>query len=56
MTYASRKFMLALIAIGASIAGLITGKIGGGEWVAAITVILGLYGAANVGEKYVEKK
>ena len=49
--YRSRKFGLAAFASGCSAVALFMGIISGGEWVAAQTIILGLYGAANVWEK-----
>ena len=51
--YKSRKFLFALLFSVTSILGLFMDKIGGGEFIAAITVILGLYGAADVAEKKV---
>lgn len=51
MTYTSRKFLLACVAMAGSIYGLIADKIDGNGWFLAIGVILGLYGAANVAEK-----
>ena len=44
----SRKFILAMMAMSASIVALFLGTIDGGTWVAALSLILGLYGAANV--------
>lgn len=55
MSYASRKFILASVAMAASIYGLVTDKIDGNGWFLAIGVILGLYGAANVAENKVAK-
>ena len=49
--YRSRKFTLAVSSLCMTGVGLYMGFIGGGEFVAAITVILGLYGAANVMDK-----
>jgi hypothetical protein len=51
----SRKFFLACTAMGASIVGLFWGLIDGGTWVAALSLILGLYSAANVAEYKVNK-
>lgn len=52
--YKSRKFLLASFAsIIASIA-LFTIDFSGTTWVTAQSIILGLYGAANVGEKKVK--
>jgi len=51
MEFKSRKFALAAVAMLASVLALFLNKIGGGEWIGAIGVILGLYGGANVIEK-----
>ena len=51
----SRKFLLALMAMIASIVGLFTDELDGGTWVAALTLILGVYGAANVAQRKVEQ-
>jgi hypothetical protein len=50
-TYSSRKFLLACFAMGISSIGLFTGDLDGGTWVAALSLVLGLYAAANVMEK-----
>lgn len=49
--YSSRKFLLSVIAMGVSATSLFMDIIDGGTWVAALSLILGLYGAANVVEK-----
>jgi len=49
-----RKFTLACMAMLASIVGLFTGHLDGGTWVAALSLILGLYAAANVAQRKVE--
>lgn len=49
-TYRSRKFGLAVGALVVSALALFTDKIAGGEWVATITLVLGIYSAANVAE------
>jgi|GEM_PF-1841259 len=46
--YASRKFLLALMFALALIAGLFTGHISGGEFISGMTIITGLYAAADV--------
>ena len=51
MNFASRKFILACIAMAFSCLGLMTDRLDGNAWFLAIGVILGLYGAANVAEK-----
>ncbi len=47
-----RKFVVALLALGMSFALALVGILAGSEWVTAIGLILGLYGAANVGEHF----
>jgi len=47
----SRKFILAVSAMVASIVALFLGTIDGGTWVAALSLILGLYGGSNVIQK-----
>ena len=49
--FRSRKFGLAVTFSLVSIAALFSGHLSGGEFIAATTVILGLYGAANVMDK-----
>jgi hypothetical protein len=49
--YRSRKFGLAVTFSLVSIIALFSGDLSGGEFVASITVILGLYGAANIMDK-----
>ncbi len=49
-----RKFTLACLAMATSIVGLFTGHLDGGTWVAAQSLILGLYAAANVAQRKVE--
>lgn len=49
--YRSRKFALATSAFLVSSVALFMGHIGGGEFVAAVTVVLGLYNASNIMEK-----
>ncbi len=51
MSYASRKFVLAAVAMTVSAIALLKGIIDGNAWFLSIGVILGLYGAANVAEK-----
>jgi hypothetical protein len=49
--FSSRKFLITIsILIVGSIA-LLIGKLGGGEYVALATLILGVYASANVVEK-----
>jgi len=52
----SRKFMLACFFAVVSSAGLFFDKLGGGEFVAVVTLVLGIYSAGNVGHHYVQKK
>lgn len=51
--YKSRKFFLTMVFTATTIAALFLDKISGGEFVAVATLILGVYGASNVGAKYV---
>lgn len=51
----STKFVIAMLMLGISAYGFISGLMDGGTWVAAMTVILGIYGAANVAQKKVMK-
>ena len=51
MTFRNRKFALAVTAMTASIVMVFMDKIGAGEWIACITIVLGLYGMANVMDK-----
>lgn len=53
--YASRKFLIALTTLIVAHVGLFTSTISGSEWLSAVTLILGIYGAANVGQRAVEK-
>ena len=48
--YLSRKFILACSALALASGGLFFDAMGGGEYVAALTVILGSYKLANVQE------
>ena len=53
MNLTSTKFWLAVFFSVVSAGGfLFTTKMDGGTWVAAMTVILGLYGAADVAQKH----
>lgn len=54
-TWGSRKFALAVLAMVVSAAGLFAGQLDGGTWVAACSLVLGLYGAANVTESSKQK-
>lgn len=49
--YRSRKFSLAAFSLAFSALSLGMGWLEGGTWVAAMALVLGLYGAANVAEK-----
>lgn len=53
--YSSRKFMLSCFFAASTTVGLYFGHLDGGTYVAAIGMILGLYGSANVMSKKVEK-
>lgn len=50
-----RKFALAMLFSISTIVGLFTGFLGGGEFIAAMGLILGLYGAANIAQRKVDK-
>ena len=49
--FRSRKYAIASASLFAVTSGLFTGYISGGEFIAGITLILGLYGVANVVQK-----
>ena len=55
MNYKSTKFVLAVAMLVVSALGFLASKMDGGTWVAAMTVILGLYGAADVAQHKVMK-
>ena len=50
----SRKFILALLIVAISAIALFTGFLDGSLWVAAVTVVCGIYGAANVIQTKIE--
>jgi hypothetical protein len=54
--FKSRKFILAVMFTVAGIAGIFTGKLGGGEFIGLAATVLGLYGGANVIAGKVEVK
>jgi hypothetical protein len=56
MKWTSRKFISAWVATGLVTVALFVGKLGGGEYVAALGIIWPSYFAANVGDKAVESK
>ena len=47
-----RKFVVALLALCMSFVLALAGILAGGQWVTAIGFVVGLYGAANVGEHF----
>lgn len=49
--YLSRKFLAASLVQAVSSVALFTGHLSGGEWIAAASLALGIYGAANVANK-----
>lgn len=51
MLAGNRKFILACFASVSSVGLCYIGKLTGGEWVAVQSLILGLFGAANVVDK-----
>ncbi len=46
----TRKFTVALLALGMSFVLALIGTLDGSEWVMAVGLVVGLFGAANVGE------
>ena len=52
--FRQRKYSLALMFTITLIVALFTGFIDGGTFVGGMATILGLYGAANVGQKWAE--
>lgn len=54
--YRSRKFGLATFSLIFSAVGLGQGWIDGGTWVAAMALVLGLYGAGNIAGKYYDRQ
>lgn len=52
MNLTSTKFWLAVACLTISAIGFLTGKMDGGTWVAAMSFVLGLYGAADVAQKH----
>jgi hypothetical protein len=55
MNITSTKFWLAVGCLLISAYGFLAGLMDGGTWVAAMSFILGLYGAADVAQKQVLK-
>lgn len=53
--YVSRKFLLTFCVLTVGSIALLVGKMGGGEYVALATLVLGVYGTANVAEKRQKK-
>lgn len=49
--YRSRKFWLACASFAGATTALFTGYLDGAQWIAAITLVLGMYQSANVLEK-----
>lgn len=54
--YASRKFILALMFAVALIVGLFTGHVSGGEFISGVTIITGLYAAADVTQDQLSRR
>lgn len=50
MKYLSRKFIAASFVQLVSTVALFSGHLSGAEWIAAASLALGIYGAANVAE------
>lgn len=55
LIFRQRKYSLAVAFTLASIAGLFTGHVSEGSFIALAGLIIGLYGAANVGQRAVER-
>ena len=53
--YASRKFLLALLAFLAACGFLLGGRIDAAQWINFVEWIVGLYMAGNVGDTAAEK-
>lgn len=53
--FKSRKFILASCSLAVASVGIAAGWLSGGEWVAAVSFILGLYGTANVSQRAVTR-
>jgi hypothetical protein len=49
--FRSRKFGITTTTLLISSVALFSNQLTGGEWVAVVTIILGLYSAANITEK-----
>lgn len=54
--YRSRKFRLAVGCLLISAIALFTGFVTGAEWVTVVSLVIGLYGASNVGQVFAETK
>jgi hypothetical protein len=54
--YASRKFLIAAASLVCAQWALFEQLIGAADWRVVVIAIVGLYGAANVGQKAVERK
>lgn len=49
--FLSRKFLLAAFVSGVASVAVFTGHLTGSEWIAAESLVFGLYGASNVAAK-----
>lgn len=49
--FKSRKFWFSATAFIAATVGLFTAHLDGNQWITAVTLVLGMYSAANVTEK-----
>lgn len=54
--YASRKFLLALMFAVALIVALFSGHVSGGEFISGVTIITGLYAAADVTQDQLSRR
>lgn len=50
--YRSRKYAIAVTSMLGIHVALFSGFIGGSEYITGLGLIIGLYGASNIGEKY----
>jgi hypothetical protein len=51
LDYASRKFLIAMVYTSAGVIALLSGRMDGPTFVALATLVLGVYGYANVAAK-----
>lgn len=56
MRYASRKFLIAVSSLACAQWALFANLISGQDWRIVVIAVVGLYGAANVGQKALVEK